>query len=55
VDEQVCCEILLSKTAAASKKGELEHFKTSSIFDLTSKKPELMDEESERVQRLKSS
>jgi predicted aldo/keto reductase-like oxidoreductase len=45
-------QALLTKTAAASSRGEFELFKTSSIFDATTANPEWMGEEPQRLQRL---
>jgi len=48
-DEQV--RSLLARTAAAASSGELEPFKTTSLFDGTAEHPEWLGEEPESVQR----
>jgi aryl-alcohol dehydrogenase-like predicted oxidoreductase len=48
-DEQV--RSLLARTAAAASSGELESFKTTSLFDGTAEHPEWLGEEPEAVQR----
>ena len=49
-DEQLSA--LLAKTAGAAARGELEPFKTSSIFDGTAQHPEWLGEEPARVRNL---
>jgi len=43
-------EALLARTAAAASRGELELFKTTSVYDGTAANPEWLGEEPERVQ-----
>jgi hypothetical protein len=43
---------LLARTAQPAARGELEPFKTTSIFDATALNPAWLGEEPERVQQL---
>jgi hypothetical protein len=45
-------DAMLAKTAKAAATGELEPFKTSSIFDSTAEHPEWLGEEPQRLQQL---
>jgi hypothetical protein len=45
-------QALLARTAQAARSGELEPFKTSSIFDGTAQHPEWLGEEPQRLQKL---